>query len=159
MTIIGFDPGYDRLGWGVLDASNAQRPQIIDYGCMQTSKDVPIHDRYRDILRECRELVQKHKPNTAAIESLIFNTNKTTAIRVSEVRGLLLSVLIDAHCQTAEYSPPQIKLAVTGFGRADKAAVAKMVRLQLGLTDRSVIDDTIDALAVALTHSLIYKGV
>lgn len=157
MILMGFDPGYDRLGWAVLDATNRHKPTIIEYGCILTDKSEELHQRYTVILEQAKVLIEKHHPQTAAIESLIFNTNKTTAIRVSEVRGLILSQLLVTGCDVAEYSPPQIKLAVTGYGRADKAAVAKMVELQFGLSGKRLLDDTIDALAVALTHALIYK--
>lgn len=155
--MIGFDPGYDRLGWAVIDATNRTEPVALDYGCITTDKTGTIYQRYQAILLELESIIERHKPQAAALESLFFNTNVTTAMRVSEVRGLIFSAVLPTDCTIAEYTPSQIKQAVTGFGRADKAAVTKMVMLQLKIKSEPQYDDTVDALAVAFTHSLVYK--
>lgn len=159
MRIIGFDPGYDRLGWAVLDAEQGQTPAVVAHGCILTEKSAPLSERYLVIIKAVQELLNTHAPTTAAIESLFFNTNQTTAMRVSEARGILFAVLLPAGCTVAEYSPLQIKKAVTGYGRADKTAVSKMIQLQLKLAQLPKNDDEMDALAVAFTHSLLYKQI
>ncbi|MEX0895707.1 MAG: crossover junction endodeoxyribonuclease RuvC [Patescibacteria group bacterium] len=159
MRIIGFDPGYDRLGWAVIDTNNTPKPSPVANGCILTDKKESIAKRYLQIITELQEVVTAHQPTAAAIESLFFNTNQTTALRVSECRGLIFAAILPSGCTVAEYTPLQIKQAVTGYGRADKAAVSKMIQLQLELKKLPKYDDTIDALAVAFTHSLVYKQV
>lgn len=153
MKIIGLDPGYDRLGWGILEASR-RNFKVVDFGIIQTKKQHSIFERYSQILSNLERILRQHNPQEAAVETLFFSKNQKTAMRVSEARGLIIGQLLHCSCQVFEYSPQDVKLAVTGYGKADKQAVEKMVRAELNLGSKKIIDDTLDALAVALTHGL-----
>lgn len=150
--IIAIDPGYDRVGWSVGTKTGAQLT-VVEYGIIQTQKSASIFERYHQIETELEAIVSRHQPDEAALETLFFSKNQTTAMRVAEARGLILATLIrrDIHC--FEYGPGQIKQAVTGYGKADKKAIEKMVRLQLKLPTAKLVDDTLDALAILLTHA------
>lgn len=150
---MGFDPGYDRLGWAVGEVEKGAIQQLTAYGAIITDPHQTLHQRYSQMLTELETLVITHHPTAAAIESLFFATNRKTALHVSEARGILISVLLRHHCELSEYTPLQIKQAVTGYGNAEKTAVDKMVRLQLKLPDTKILDDTMDALAVLLTYA------
>jgi len=152
--IIGIDPGYDRLGWAV-GGQEAGSWNILAHGCIQTDKKNSLERRYQHILTELKAVVKKYQPDEAAIETLFWSRNKSTAMAVSESRGLILAVFIQAGLKIAQYTPLQIKQAVTGYGRADKKAVEKMVRLELGISQseaKKIIDDTFDALALIVCH-------
>lgn len=152
-TIIGIDPGYDRLGWSIGTLENTFT--LIKAGCIQTNKKNDIFTRYQTIVSELSKIVATHHPTEAAIETLYFSKNTTTALRVSEARGVLISVLLAANCKVFEYNPVEIKQAVTGNGAANKQAVEKMVRMQTKLeTKNKLIDDAIDAIAVGITHAV-----
>ncbi|MFH2118349.1 MAG: crossover junction endodeoxyribonuclease RuvC [Candidatus Paceibacterota bacterium] len=151
VTILGIDPGYDRMGWAV-GTAQAQNWSHLFHGCIETSKDLPLIERYRIINRELKEIIQQHRPSVAVIESLFFFKNQKTALKVSEARGVIINTCLNQNLKIAEFTPLQIKQAVTGYGRADKASVDKMVRLQLKLTDQKIIDDAMDALAVMMTY-------
>jgi crossover junction endodeoxyribonuclease RuvC len=155
--MIGIDPGFDRMGWGVGQQNSKGEVVIIAHGCILTPKSDDIFVRYKQLRLELETILHKYAPAEAGIETLFFSNNQKTAMRVSEARGIIISVLLAQGCQVAEYNPLQIKQAVTGFGKAEKAAVDKMVRLQLKLPAGKIIDDTMDALAVLLTHSTARK--
>lgn len=150
-VILGIDPGYDRVGWAVGVYQNSKF-EVFDLGCIQTDKKAEIFKRYGQIVDELEIIVEKYSPNHLAIESLFFAKNKTTALRVSEARGVIISILLSAGAEIFEYRPNEIKLAVTGNGAADKSAVEKMVKMQIKYNLNDQIDDAIDALAVAMTH-------
>lgn len=152
---IGIDPGFDRVGWAV--GSVGSSVEVLAYGCIQTSKKLSQTQRYQSIMTQLSTVLSEHKPTEAALETLYFARNVSTALPVSEARGIILSQLIPT-CSIAEYAPGTIKLAVTGHGKATKAAVEKMVRLQLKLHSKPELDDTMDALAVLLTHSVLRKS-
>lgn len=156
--ILAIDPGFDRLGWAVGQLSGISQQssgiKILSYGCITTDKKLTLFDRYDQIIHDLDELVDKFEPTLLAIEQLFFSKNTKTAMNVSETRGVIIGHLLANGAQVFEYHPNQIKLAVTGNGHADKQAVEKMVRIQLSLKNEKIIDDTIDALAVLLTHSV-----
>ncbi len=157
ITLLGIDPGYDRVGWAIGQVTGAQIV-ALDFGCIETDKTQTLIERYHQIDRELTQVIQKYQPSEAAVESLFFFKNQTTAMHVSEARGVIISCLFRYQVGFAEYTPLQIKQAVAGFGRADKQAVDKMVRLQLKLDERQpsgkkVLDDTMDALAIMITHA------
>ncbi|MGD9129836.1 MAG: crossover junction endodeoxyribonuclease RuvC [Candidatus Woesebacteria bacterium] len=156
-SILGIDPGYDRLGWAIAQNLNDQWTKI-HYGCIQTKKKDDLFKRYQDLNQELEKIIQQFKPDQAAVESLFFFKNKKTALQVSEARGIILACLIKNKVKIFEYTPLQIKEAVTGFGRADKKSVEKMVRLEFQLNDQKIIDDAIDALALILTHHILIKN-
>lgn len=149
---MGIDPGYDRLGWAVGRADN-RKLHLMSHGSIQTDKNDSILVRYQVILSELGQLIAKYQPTQVAIEELYFSTNKKTALRVSEVRGVIMALFIQANIAVFEYHPQSIKLAVTGHGKADKAAMAKQLQLELGV-DPKLIDDELDAIAISLTHVL-----
>jgi crossover junction endodeoxyribonuclease RuvC len=157
LTLCGIDPGYDRLGWavGILTGSKLEK---IQYGTIETDPAASLFERYGAIDQQLTELFSHFHPCEAAVESLFFNKNVTTALHVSEARGVLMSCLYRHNIQLFEYTPPQIKLAVTGNGKADKAAVERMLRLQLGLKNEKVLDDAMDAVAALLTHAVSRKS-
>lgn len=152
--LIGLDPGYDRIGWGIGQVTQGHLT-VLAYGCIETSPGDQRINRYQQLDTALTQLLQEYGPCEAGVETLFFSKNQTTAIHVAEARGVLLSALFRHQVAVYEYNPMSIKLAVTGTGRADKKAVEKMVRLQLKLppTTAKVLDDTLDALAILLTHA------
>lgn len=152
MIVLGIDPGYDRVGWAILEENTKGKCSVIECGCIQTKKTDEIFLRYKSIITQLQENISKYQPEILAIESIFFSNNQKTAIRVSEARGVILGALIPSIDIITEYTPNQIKLAVTGYGNADKAAVEKMVKLQVALPNAKLIDDTIDAIAIAFTQ-------
>lgn len=155
MMILGLDPGYDRLGWAV--GEKKKNWQNLYFGCIQTNKKSPLLERYRQLDKEIDAIVHKYSPQHAAIETLFFSKNKKTALTVSESRGIILSSLIRNHLEIFQYNPGTIKQTVTGSGNADKKAVEKMVRMELSLPAKFIIDDAIDALGVMITHQAHYN--
>jgi len=150
--VIGFDPGLAIVGYGVLDFDNFNNKKVVDYGVINTPKDESFPVRLALIYKGVTELIEKYNPDEIAAEELFFNTNATTGINVAHARGVLLLSAIH-HCgRLYEYTPLQIKQAMTGYGRADKKQIQEMVRVFLGLSQKPKPDDAADALAVALTH-------
>jgi crossover junction endodeoxyribonuclease RuvC len=158
-TILGIDPGYGRLGWAVgqLSSQSLIHPKIIGFGCIQTQPKQKIGLRYQKITNQIEEICKKFQPDVLAIEKLYFSRNTTTALQTSEARGLVFAVCLQYVHQIIEYSPSNLKLAVTGNGHANKSAVEKMIRLQLNLPSDTIIDDTIDALGLVLTHAVTHS--
>lgn len=149
--IIGIDPGFDRVGYAVGQRSG-QQIQVLGYGLIQTRASEDIFERYLQIMRDLTQAVERYKPTVAIVESLFFATNRKTALRVSEARGVIITTLLSQAVAVSECTPLQLKLAVTGYGKADKQAVAKMVRLQLKLPDNKIQDDVMDALGLLLVY-------
>ncbi len=151
MRVLGIDPGLAIVGYGVLDYDGKYK-KLVDYGVINTPKGLSVPERLELIYRGATELVEKYKPDEIAMEELFFNTNTTTAINVAEARGILLLVARQ-HCpRLFEYTPLQIKQAMTGYGRAEKKQIQQMVKVFLGLNAVPKPDDAADAVAVALTH-------
>lgn len=148
--IIGIDPGYDRIGLAI-GHKQANSWHILAYECLETDRRLSLFDRYRQISKHLDQLLTIHQPQEAAIESLFWFKNQSTALHVSEARGVILAGLLAHGITVSEYTPLQIKQSLTGYGRADKKSVEKMVRLELALPDK-IIDDTIDALALMVCH-------
>lgn len=150
--VIGLDPGLAIVGYGVMDYDDFKRMSLVDYGVINTPKDESFPVRLAIIYKAVTDLIDKYKPDEIAAEELFFNTNITTGINVAHARGVLLLAAIH-HCgRLYEYTPLQIKQAMTGYGRADKKQIQEMVRRYLGLSKIPKPDDAADALAVALTH-------
>lgn len=150
MRILGIDPGYERLGWGVLD-KQIGRYELIDCGVIKTPKSLPHPTRLGKLFEELTSVITKYSPEGAVIEKLFFATNAKTAINVAEARGVILLACERGKLNITELTPLQIKSAVTGNGQADKKAVEKMVRLQVKNIPDKLVDDTLDALAAALS--------
>lgn len=152
MIILGIDPGYAIVGWGVIEYSGSKF-RTLGYGSIQTPAGLPIVDRLEMIYRGMGEIIEKYKPDGMAVEELFFNTNTTTAIAVAEARGIILLAARHAGVEIGEYTPLQVKQAVVGYGRAEKKQVITMVTSLLGLKEPPKPDDTADALAVAVCHA------
>lgn len=152
MKILGIDPGYAILGWGIIEKTgNRFRP--VDYGAITTDKDMPMPERLRVLYDELREIIREYNPDVASIEKLFFNTNTTTAINVGQARGVAILACIKGNLQVAEYTPLEIKQALVGYGRADKKQIQFMVKTMLNLKEVPKPDDTADALAAAICHA------
>ena len=149
MRILGIDPGYNIIGYGVIETDGCK---VVDYGVITTPKTMSISTRLHTIFKAMNELMQTFKPDEVAFEELFFNTNNTTAIPVAEARGVLIVGAKEYTNRLFEYTPLQIKQALTGNGRAEKKQVQYMVKNILGLSEMPKPDDAADALAVALCH-------
>jgi len=156
MKILGIDPGIARLGWGIIE-KNGQKLKLINYGCIETKANTPHITRLTQIYHQLGKIIKKTKPAVAAIEDLFFNTNAKTAMTVGEARGVTLLTLSQQQLPVFHYTPLQIKNATTGYGRASKTQIQKMVKTLLKLDHIPKPDDSADAIAVALTHSFTSK--
>ena len=152
LVILGIDPGLAIVGWGVIEYQNAKF-RTIAYGSIDTPAGMRTEDRLRLIFEGMNELVKKYKPDAVAVEELFFTNNITTGIRVAEARGVILLSAENAGIPIFEYTPPQVKQAVVGYGRAEKRQVISMVTMLLGLPKPPRPDDTADALAIAICHA------
>lgn len=151
MRIIGIDPGYAIVGFGVLDY-DGRRFSVVNFGAITTSSDAPFIDRLKTIHDDMREVLNLYKPEALSIEKLFFNTNHTTGIDVAQARGVILLSAAECSVPVYEYTPLQVKSSVVGYGRAEKRQVQEMVRSILNLREVPKPDDTADALALAVTH-------
>ncbi len=150
--IIGIDPGIARMGYGIV-AVAGNHTQAIDYGCIETPPEWTVAQRLQKIYQDLRNIMVEYHPHVMAVEELFFNRNTTTAFVVGQARGVALLAGVEAGLTMAEYTPMQVKMAVTGYGKADKKQVQEMVRVLLNLATVPKPDDTADALAVAITHA------
>lgn len=156
MRIIGIDPGTGILGFGVIDIVNGKMT-MVDVGVVTTPAHTPLDVRLEDIYDSLTQIIAETKPDVMSIEKLFFSQNVTTGISVSHARGVAMLAGRKGGMPIAEYTPLQIKQAVTGYGKADKCQVQEMVRMQLGLSVAPKPDDCADALAAAITHSLMSR--
>ncbi|OGH33832.1 MAG: crossover junction endodeoxyribonuclease RuvC [Candidatus Levybacteria bacterium RIFCSPHIGHO2_02_FULL_42_12] len=152
MRIIGFDPGIARTGWGVIEVQSG-KCKVQDYGCVETSPNLSTEKRLLAIYQKLTGIIRRYKPDALAIEELFFNTNAKTAFIVGQARGVILLCAAKEDLPIATYTPLQVKMAITGYGRAEKKQVGKMVATLLRLKSIPKPDDVTDALAVALTHA------
>lgn len=152
MRILGLDPGTATTGYGIIDTIDGDMKTVV-YGVFSTSADDSTPNRLQSIFNQLNDLLSAHRPESAAVEQVFFGRNITTAIQVGQARGVMLLALANAGISVSEYSPPKIKEAVTGYGKADKSQVQMMVRHLLNLEETPRPDDAADALAVAITHS------
>lgn len=156
MRILGIDPGTGRLGFGVIDVDGL-RVSLVDAGVITTPAHTPHDERLEDIFDSLTDIIKQTRPEVVSIEKLFFSKNITTAMTVSEARGVALLVARRARLPIAEYTPNQIKQTLTGYGNADKKQMQEMVKLQLRLKEVPKPDDAADALAAAITHSLMTR--
>ena len=151
MRILGIDPGFAIVGWGIIDSDRGSiRP--VAYGAITTPAHNGLESRLLMIQQDLESLIEKYKPDEMAIEELFFNTNITTGIAVAEARGVILCTAHRLGLKISEYTPLQVKSAVCGFGRAQKPQVMEMTRRLLNLKEVPHPDDTADALAIAICH-------
>ena len=152
MIILGIDPGLATLGYGVIEADNNKR-RLIQFGTLTTPAGQPMPQRLRAIFQGMNQLMDIYEPDDVAFEELFFSKNITTGMAVSAARGVALVAVVQRTDNLYEYTPMQIKQAVTGYGGADKHQVQQMVKMLLNMKDIARPDDAADALAVALTHA------
>lgn len=152
MIILGIDPGLAIVGWGVIEYRNSKF-RTVAYGSLQTPAGMRTEERLAAIFDGMNELIEKYRPDAMAVEELFFNTNVTTGIRVAEARGVILLAAERAGIPMQEYTPMQVKQAVTGYGKAEKRQVITMVTMLLALQKPPKPDDTADALAIAICHA------
>ena len=150
MRIIGIDPGTARFGFGIIDVGDGYA--AVDYGTIETSAKVAMAQRLLELYEALTHLIATHSPDSMAIEQLFFSRNVTTAIAVGQARGVALLAAAQAEIPVAEYTPAEVKQAISGYGNADKQQVQFMVQLLLELDTVPYPDDAADALAVALCH-------
>ena len=156
MRIIGIDPGTGILGFGVIEVVKGKM-KLVDAGVITTPAHTPHEERLEDIFDSLTAIICETKPDVMSIEKLFFSQNVTTAMTVSQARGVAILAGRKGGMSIAEYTPLQIKQTVTGYGKADKKQVQEMVRMQLGLAEVPKPDDCADALAAAITHSLMTR--
>lgn len=152
MRILGIDPGFAIVGWGIIDSERGNiRP--VAYGAITTPAHTSLESRLLTIQRDLESLIEKYSPDEMAIEELFFNTNITTGIAVAEARGVILCTAHRLGLKISEYTPLQVKQAVVGYGKAEKQQVIAMVTSLLKLPKPPKPDDAADAVAIAICHS------
>ncbi|MBI2086770.1 MAG: crossover junction endodeoxyribonuclease RuvC [Candidatus Zambryskibacteria bacterium] len=154
--VLAVDPGFDRIGVAILKKDN-----VLFSACIETDRKLLHSERLLDIGENIKKIIKKWKPKSLAIENLFFNQNISTALKVSEARGVILYEASLAKLKICEYSPQAVKMAVTGYGKADKVQVASMVKKLVTLPKKSSkrLDDELDAIALGITHLATKKGI
>ena len=158
MKVLGIDPGYERIGIAVVEKNNTQKEELVYSTCFKTDPKLPFIERLFLIGEEIDQICKKHSPSLLSIETLLFNTNQKTALMVSEARGVIMYEAKRNGLEICEYTPLQIKNAITGYGRASKNQVDMMTRQLISISDNIKQDDEIDAIATALTCCASYKN-
>ena len=152
MLVIGIDPGTAITGYGLVEEDQDGGLKVVDFGVINTSSELPDHQRLQIIHTQLSDILNLHRPQWGAVEKLFFQRNVRTAISVGQGRGVALLALAEAGLDIAEYTPLEIKQAVTGYGGADKTQIQQMVRALLNLDEIPRPDDAADALATAICH-------
>jgi len=156
MKILGIDPGLGRAGWAVVEEQNG-KVSAINYGCIETSKSSKEEMRIKTLYSELIKIIEKYNPEVLSVEKLFFNKNVKTALSVGQARGVIILASVNRGLIVEEYTPLQVKIAVAGYGRADKNQIGQMVKSSFNLKSVPQPDDAADALAIALTHAVSYK--
>ena len=151
MRILGIDPGYAILGWGVIDVEG-NHFSAVDYGAVTTEDGEDMPDRLKTLYNELMDIIAEYNPDQVSIEELFFNTNNKTAIFVGQARGVAILACVNSGVDIYEYTPLQIKQGLSGYGRADKKQIQQLVKMMLNLREIPKPDDTADALAAAICH-------
>jgi crossover junction endodeoxyribonuclease RuvC len=154
MRIIGIDPGTGILGFGIIDYLK-DNLKLVDAGVIRTTKNDKAENRLEVIFNELTKIIDENKPDIMSVEKLFFAQNVTTAMSVSQARGVVLLCAKQANLNIFEYTPLQIKQSLTGYGRADKRQIQEMVKVLLKLNTIPKPDDCADALAAAITHTMV----
>jgi len=162
MKILSIDPGFERVGIAIIEKTNLKKDVLIFSECFKTSTKIPFTDRLKNIGIEIEKIIKQYNPKVLAIEKLFFTTNQKTAMGVSEVRGAILYISAKNNLSIYEYTPPQIKVAVTGYGKASKDMVMSMVPKLIEIKTKIKSDDELDAIAIGLTcmacEKVVLKG-
>jgi len=155
MLILGIDPGTARIGLGLVEYKN-KKAAVKCYDCLTTSPADTTARRLNDLFEQLTKFIKKYRPNAVAVEELFFFKNLTTAIKVSQARGVIILAAERQHLPVHEYTPLQVKQALTGYGRAEKNQIQQMVKMILNLKEIPQPDDAADALAIAIccAHSI-----
>jgi crossover junction endodeoxyribonuclease RuvC len=151
MRVLAIDPGYERLGVAVLEKETGGKDQLVFSECFQTLKTAPFTERLHAVGTELRKIIKEYAPAGLAIESLFFTNNQKTAMHVAEVRGVIMYEAMNHGLRFAEYTPGQIKIAVTGDGHADKKQIFSMVTRLVKIDKKIKFDDEYDAIAIGIT--------
>ena len=151
MIVLGIDPGYALMGWGVVEANGSQM-KLLGYGCIGTKAGTPMQHRLRTLQLGIRDLTLMYRPDEVAFEELFFAQNVTTALMVGAARGAAIIAAAEYTENLYEYTPMQIKQAITGYGKADKKQIQQMVKMLLRMEELPKPDDAADAIACAITH-------
>ena len=157
MRILGIDPGIGICGFGLIETAGFSNSRVLDFGAVTTKVDAPMPSRLEELYDSLKEVFRQTKPEIVAVEKLFFSKNITTGIAVAEARGIVLLVAEQNNLPVYEYSPNEIKKALTGYGAASKAQMQEMVRVTLELDKKPKPDDAADALAAAITCGYLYK--
>lgn len=152
MRILGIDPGIGITGYGLIE-TDGDNVELITCGSIQTDKNKTIPQRLFEISQDMKKLCEKLKPDTAGIEQLFFFKNQKTIIPVAQARGVILSTLEEMNIEIGEYTPLAVKQVITGHGRATKEEVHSMVKRYVDIDKYTKLDDTVDAVAIAICHS------
>ncbi len=150
VRILGIDPGFGRMGYGIIEQKTNNDWRCLAYGCLETDPKKTFVDRLAEVHSEVEMLIKKFSPTRLAVEELFFFKNLKTAIQVAQARGVILLTGIENKLTIDEFTPLQIKQAITGYGRADKQQIQQTVQMLLRLKDKITSDDAADALAIAL---------
>lgn len=157
MKILGIDPGLGRCGFGLIETSAKRGAKALDYGVITTTVDAPLPERLKELYDSLVQVLSETNPEIVAVEKLFFSKNITTGIAVAEARGIVLLACEQKNLTIYDYSPNEIKKALTGYGAANKSQMQEMVRMHLNLEQKPKPDDAADALAAAITCSFLYQ--
>lgn len=152
MIILGIDPGYGRVGWGLI-VKKTPNAQYLAHGLIETDAKSGYYQRIFNIYEQINTIIDQYKPEEMAMESVFFNTNAKTAILTSQARGAIALSALIKNIKVFDYTPLQVKNALIGYGRAEKKQIQSLVQIQLNLKEKITQDDSADALAIALTHA------
>ncbi len=164
MKILSIDPGFERMGVAIIErAQNNRKPLVLYSACIKTSAKDAFSTRLKEIGGAIEETIKKHKPESLAIEKLFFSANRKTALSVAEARGVAVYEAARHNIQLFEYSPMEIKVAVAGYGHAEKNQIISMVKVLVDFKEKKpatkkMSDDEFDAIAIGLTHLAIHKA-
>lgn len=150
MIILGIDPGFERMGCAVLEKSSTGE-KLIYSSCLVSSRNDAHEKRLLHLAKGLKKIIKDFKPDTMAIEKLFFSANQKTALKVAEARGVALLLAAENNLKVVEFTPLEVKMAMTGYGRAEKDQVRKMAQAMLKIDGKGKLDDEIDAIAIALT--------
>lgn len=156
MRILGLDPGIARCGWAII-LKNKGKLSAEKYGCFETSAKLSLEKRLFSLFEAVCKVIGEYKPEVLVVEELFFNTNAKTVFVVGQARGVVILAAGISKIPVVSYTPLQVKVAITGYGHAPKQQVGDMVKRSLKLESLPPLDDTVDALAIALTHAFSYK--
>lgn len=157
MKILGIDPGLGRCGWAIITREK-NKYQMIEYGCIETSSKLSDSERLVFLKQELDRIIVKFKPDVAVVEQLFFFKNQKTIIQVGQARGIILLAIAEKSITLQELTPLQVKMSLTGYGKADKSQIQKMVKVILKLEIIPKPDDAADALAIALAQNNDYSS-